>query len=173
MQKKIYLIVAVVFISCATYLGKSDKLINYVDPFIGSGGHGHVFVGANVPFGGVQVGPTNFNKGWDWSSSYHHTDSIVKGFCHINVSGTGMSDLGELTIMPATGKLMTGAGTQNNHMAGYSSLHYKDKEHASVGYYKVHLERYDIDVELTATERVGLHKYRSVSYTHLTLPTKA
>ena len=160
MQKKIYLIVAVVFISCATYLGKSDKLINYVDPFIGSGGHGHVFVGANVPFGGVQVGPTNFNKGWDWSSSYHHTDSIVKGFCHINVSGTGMSDLGELTIMPATGKLMTGAGTQNNHMAGYSSLYYKDKEHVSVGYYKVHLERYDIDVELTATERVGLHKYR-------------
>ena len=71
-----------------------------------------------------------------------------------------MSDLGELTIMPATGKLMTGAGTQSNHMAGYSSLYYKDKESASVGYYKVHLERYDIDVELTATERVGLHKYR-------------
>ena len=80
MQKKIYVIIAVVFISCATYLEKSDNLINYVDPFIGSGGHGHVFVGANVPFGGVQVGPTNFNKGWDWSSSYHHTDSIVKGF---------------------------------------------------------------------------------------------
>ena len=58
----------------------NDSLIEYVDPFIGSGGHGHVFVGATVPFGGVQVGPTNFNKGWDWSSSYHHTDSIVKGF---------------------------------------------------------------------------------------------
>ena len=70
-----------------------NDLIKYVDPFIGSGGHGHVFVGATVPFGGVQVGPTNFNKGWDWSSSYHHTDSIVKGFCHLNVSGTGMSDL--------------------------------------------------------------------------------
>ena len=65
-----------------------NDLIKYVDPFIGSGGHGHVFVGATVPFGGVQVGPTNFNKGWDWSSSYHHTDSIVKGFCHLNVSGT-------------------------------------------------------------------------------------
>ncbi|HJN54538.1 MAG TPA: glycoside hydrolase family 92 protein, partial [Flavobacteriaceae bacterium] len=61
-----------------------DKdLIKYVDPFIGSGGHGHVFVGASVPFGGVQVGPTNFNKGWDWSSSYHYSDSIVKGFCHL------------------------------------------------------------------------------------------
>ena len=90
-------------------------LIKYVDPFIGSGGHGHVFVGASVPFGGVQVGPTNFNKGWDWSSSYHYSDSIVKGFCHLNVSGTGMSDLGELTIMPATGKLKINAGNQNNH----------------------------------------------------------
>ena len=88
----------------------------------------------------------------DWSSSYHH-DSIVKGFCHINVSGTGMSDLGELTIMPATGELKTGAGTQDNHMAGCSSLYRKKKEFASVGYYKVHLERYDIDVELTATEK--------------------
>ena len=159
MKKIIYIIFAIIFISCAAFFKSDEKLINYVDPFIGSGGHGHVFVGANVPFGGVQVGPTNFNKGWDWSSSYHHTDSIVKGFCHINVSGTGMSDLGELTIMPATGELKTGAGTQENHMAGYSSLYRKNKEFATAGYYKVHLERYDIDVELTATERVGLHNY--------------
>ena len=138
----------------------NDGLIKYVDPFIGSGGHGHVFVGASVPFGGVQVGPTNFNKGWDWSSSYHYSDSIVKGFCHLNVSGTGMSDLGELTIMPATGKLKINAGTQNNHMAGYSSLYRKEQEFVSPGYYKVHLERYDIDVELTASERVGFHKYK-------------
>ncbi|MDB4196508.1 GH92 family glycosyl hydrolase [Flavobacteriaceae bacterium] len=134
-------------------------LIEYVDPFIGSGGHGHVFVGATVPFGGVQVGPTNFNKGWDWSSSYHHTDSIVKGFCHLNVSGTGMSDLGELTIMPATGELKYNAGNQDNHMSGYSSLYRKKTEINTVGYYKVELERYDIDVELTASERVGFHRY--------------
>ena len=137
-----------------------NDLIKYVDPFIGSGGHGHVFVGASVPFGGVQVGPTNFNKGWDWSSSYHYSDSIVKGFCHLNVSGTGMSDLGELTIMPATGKLKINAGNQNNHMGGYSSLYRKDKEFVSPGYYKIHLERYNIDVELTASERVGFHKYK-------------
>ena len=66
----------------------------YVDPFIGSGGHGHVFVGANVPFGGVQVGPANFYRGWDWSSSYHYSDSIIKGFGHLNLSGTGIVDLG-------------------------------------------------------------------------------
>ncbi|MDB9842810.1 glycoside hydrolase family 92 protein, partial [Polaribacter sp.] len=102
--KNIFAVIAfITIISFGFKSMKTNDYIKYVDPFIGSGGHGHVFVGANVPFGGVQVGPTNFNKGWDWSSSYHYSDSIVKGFCHLNVSGTGMSDLGELTVMPATG----------------------------------------------------------------------
>ena len=156
------LILALVIISVWSFtkpFNSNKGLIEYVDPFIGSGGHGHVFVGATVPFGGVQVGPTNFNKGWDWSSSYHHTDSIVKGFCHLNVSGTGMSDLGELTIMPATGELKYNAGNQDNHMSGYSSLYRKNTEINTVGYYKVDLERYDINVELTASERVGFHRY--------------
>ena len=156
------LILALVIISVWSFtkpITSNKGLIEYVDPFIGSGGHGHVFVGATVPFGGVQVGPTNFNKGWDWSSSYHHTDSIVKGFCHLNVSGTGMSDLGELTIMPATGELKYNAGNQDNHMSGYSSLYRKNTEINTVGYYKVDLERYDINVELTASERVGFHRY--------------
>ena len=156
------LTLALVIISVWSFTKPSNSnkgLIEYVDPFIGSGGHGHVFVGATVPFGGVQVGPTNFNKGWDWSSSYHHTDSIVKGFCHLNVSGTGMSDLGELTIMPATGELKYNAGNQDNHMSGYSSLYRKNNEVNTVGYYKVSLERYNIDVELTASERVGFHRW--------------
>ncbi|MDB2321956.1 GH92 family glycosyl hydrolase [Flavobacteriaceae bacterium] len=156
------LILALVIISAWSFtkpFNSNKGLIEYVDPFIGSGGHGHVFVGATVPFGGVQVGPTNFNKGWDWSSSYHHTDSIVKGFCHLNVSGTGMSDLGELTIMPATGELKYNAGNQDNHMSGYSSLYRKNTEINTVGYYKVDLERYNINVELTASERVGFHRY--------------
>ena len=161
-KKPIYIIIffAIIFgFNFYANTNNDNNLIKYVDPFIGSGGHGHVFVGATVPFGGVQVGPTNFNKGWDWSSSYHHTDSIVKGFCHLNLSGTGMSDLGELTIMPATGKLKYNAGNQDNHMSGYSSLYRKNKEINTVGYYKVELERYDIDVELTASERVGFHRY--------------
>ena len=85
--KNIFAVMALILISFGFKSMKPNNYIKYVDPFIGSGGHGHVFVGANVPFGGVQVGPTNFNKGWDWSSSYHHSDSIVKGFCHLNVSG--------------------------------------------------------------------------------------
>ena len=162
-MKKVKIIFSTLVISLLLLALKNQNANNdyvrYVDPFIGSGGHGHVFVGANVPFGGVQVGPTNFNKGWDWSSSYHYSDSIVKGFCHLNVSGTGMSDLGELTIMPANGELKINAGTQNNHMKGYSSLYSKDKEKVSPGYYSVMLERYNIKVELTATERAGLHRY--------------
>ena len=156
----IYLtLVSILLIGFKIQIDKEQDLVRFVDPFIGSGGHGHVFVGANVPFGGVQVGPTNFNKGWDWSSSYHYSDSIVKGFCHLNVSGTGMSDLGELTIMPANGELKINAGTQNNHMKGYSSLYSKDKEKVSPGFYSVFLDRYGITVDLTATERSGLHKY--------------
>ena len=116
--KNIFAVIAIILISFGFKSLKPNNYIKYVDPFIGSGGHGHVFVGANVPFGGVQVGPTNFNKGWDWSSSYHYTDSIVKGFCHLNVSGTGMSDLGELTVMPATGELKINAGTQDRHLRG-------------------------------------------------------
>jgi predicted alpha-1,2-mannosidase len=152
-------LVSLLLIGFKIQIDKKQNLVRFVDPFIGSGGHGHVFVGANVPFGGVQVGPTNFNKGWDWSSSYHYSDSIVKGFCHLNVSGTGMSDLGELTIMPANGELKINAGTQNNHMKGYSSLYSKDKEKVSPGFYSVFLDRYGITVDLTATERSGLHKY--------------
>jgi len=157
--KNAFTLLALILISFGFDNIKPNDYIKYVDPFIGSGGHGHVFVGANVPFGGVQVGPTNFNKGWDWSSSYHNSDSIVKGFCHLNVSGTGMSDLGELTVMPATGELKINAGTQDRHMKGYASLYSKDRESASPGYYQVMLDRYNINVELTATERSGLHKY--------------
>ena len=146
----IYLtLVSILLIGFKIQIDKEQDLVRFVDPFIGSGGHGHVFVGANVPFGGVQVGPTNFNKGWDWSSSYHYSDSIVKGFCHLNVSGTGMSDLGELTIMPANGELKINAGTQNNHMKGYASLYSKDKEKVSPGFYSVFLNRYGITVDLT------------------------
>ena len=157
--KNIFAVIALIIISFGYESIQPNDYIKYVDPFIGSGGHGHVFVGANVPFGGVQVGPTNFNKGWDWSSSYHYSDSIVKGFCHLNVSGTGMSDLGELTVMPATGELKINAGTQDRHLKGYASLYSKEKESASPGYYQVILDRYNIKVELTATERSGLHKY--------------
>ena len=75
----------------------------YVDPFIGSGGHGHVFVGACVPFGLVQLGPTSIPQSWDWCSGYHHSDSTVIGFSHTHLSGTGIGDLFDVTVMPVVG----------------------------------------------------------------------
>jgi predicted alpha-1,2-mannosidase len=138
---------------------KANNLTQFVDPFIGSGGHGHVFVGANVPFGGVQLGPSNFYKGWDWSSSYHHTDSIIKGFTHLNLSGTGMTDLSDFIVMPAVGKRKIWAGNQEHPNDAFASFYSKKTEVAKAGYYSVMLDDYNIKAELTASERVGMHRY--------------
>ena len=74
--------------------------LSYVDPYIGSGEHGHVFVGASVPLGMVQIGPQNIHKGWDWCSGYHYSDSVLIGFSHTQLSGTGCADLGDVLLMP-------------------------------------------------------------------------
>src|SRR3954468_9156864 len=81
----------------------ANNLTQYVDPYIGTGFHGHVFVGANVPFGAVQLGPTNISEGWDWCSGYHISDSTIVGFQHPHLSGTGIGDLGDISFMPTTG----------------------------------------------------------------------
>jgi putative alpha-1,2-mannosidase len=76
------------------------NLTQYVDPYIGTGFHGHVFLGANVPFGAVQLGPVNLSEGWDWCSGYHYSDSTILGFSHTHLSGTGIGDLGDISFMP-------------------------------------------------------------------------
>lgn len=137
---------------------QGNNYTQFVDPLIGSGGHGHVFVGASVPFGAIQAGPSNFHKGWDWCSSYHYSDSIVKGFSHLHLSGTGCTDLGEFLIMPAVGELKMNPGTQEDPNSGYASYYNHNTEKVEPGYYKVHLDTYDIDIEMTTSERVALHK---------------
>jgi len=131
----------------------------YVDPYIGTGFHGHVFVGASVPFGAVQLGPTNLSEGWDWSSGYHISDSTIIGFQHTHLSGTGIGDLGDISFMPTTGAIKVVKGTIENLKNGYTSLFSHEDEVVKPGYYKVKLKRYDIGVELTASTRVGMHKY--------------
>jgi predicted alpha-1,2-mannosidase len=131
----------------------------YVDPYIGSGFHGHVIVGASVPFGAVQLGPTNLSEGWDWSSGYHISDSTIIGFQHTHLSGTGIGDLGDISFMPTTGAIKVVKGTIENLQDGYVSLFSHDDEVVKPGYYKVKLKRYDIGVELSASTRVGMHKY--------------
>ncbi|KAA2238927.1 glycoside hydrolase family 92 protein [Chitinophaga agrisoli] len=137
----------------------AQSLTRYVDPYIGSGGHGHVFVGASVPFGAVQAGPANIFKGWDWDSGYNYGDSIMIGFSHLHLNGTGIGDLGDLVIMPYTGDIKTDKGTEANHRTGYSSLYSHRQEQARPGYYSVLLDDYHIKAELTATERTACHQY--------------
>jgi predicted alpha-1,2-mannosidase len=135
------------------------QLTQYVDPFIGTGFHGHVFLGANVPFGGVQLGPVNISKGWDWCSGYHYSDSVIIGFAHTHLSGTGIGDLGDILFMPATGPVKTTKGTVKDLNSGYASLFRHSTEVAFPGFYHVILDRYKIQVSLTATERAGMQNY--------------
>ncbi len=137
----------------------TQKLTGYVDPYIGTDDHGHVFLGANVPFGLVQLGPTNITEGWDWCSGYHYSDSTIFGFSHMHLSGTGIGDLCDILVMPVTGEFKMAKGVIGDPSSGMYSLFNRKRESVRPGYYSVHLDRYDIDVELTATKRVGFHKY--------------
>jgi predicted alpha-1,2-mannosidase len=129
----------------------------YVDPYIGSDYHGHVFVGANVPFGAVQLGPNNAQETWDWCSGYHYSDSLLIGFAHTHLSGTGIGDLGDLLFMPVSDDF--NYEQSSNEPYPWSALYTHDDEQVSPGYYAINISKYDVQAELTATERVGFHRY--------------
>ncbi len=135
-----------------------EDLTSYVDPMIGTGGHGHTFPGATLPHGMVQLSPSNDFKNWDWCSGYHYSDSIIKGFAHNHISGPGLAALGDILLMP-TSIFSTNPGTETNPDSGYRSRFSHDTEMTSPGYYKVHLDDENIVVELTTTNRVGFHRY--------------
>ena len=137
----------------------SEKPTDFVDPLIGSGGHGHVFVGANVPFGMVQLGPTSINQGWDWCSGYNRDEESVIGFSHTHLSGTGIGDLFDVTVMPVVGNVVYKRGDIEQPGSGLWSMADRTQEIAKPGYYSVPLKRYGIKAEVTATARVGLHRY--------------
>lgn len=155
---RIFLIAALGLASCAQPAA-DDNLTRYVDPRIGTGGHGHVFVGANVPFGLVQLGPTSIPQAWDWTSGYHESDSTVIGFSHTHLSGTGIGDLFDVTVMPVVGEVTCARGTEEDPASGLWSYADRTKEVVRPGYYSVPLVRYGITAEMTATSRVGFHRY--------------
>jgi len=152
------LFIILVFISCNTQPESVIQPVDYIDPMIGSGGHGHVFVGANVPFGAVQVGPNNIYKGWDWCSGYHYSDSLIIGFSQLHLSGTGIGDLADILIMPYTGEPRLDKGKQEYPHGGYLSTFSHENETAKPGYYSVTMDN-GVKVELAASERVGFHRY--------------
>jgi predicted alpha-1,2-mannosidase len=155
------LLCAALFAACVgcTSFEKQPQFTQYVNPYIGTGDHGHVFLGANVPFGLVQLGPSNIPQSWDWCSGYHISDSTIIGFSHMHLSGTGIGDLGDINLMPAVGETTLGRGTAGDYATGLYSLFRRATEKVKPGYYAVHLDRYNVDVELTATKRTGFHKY--------------
>ena len=124
-----------------------QNLTQYVNQYVGTGGHGHTFMGANVPFGLVQLGPTEPTRGWDWCSGYYYDDDELIGFGHMHLSGTGIGCLGDVAFLPVKDFKQT--STRFKHEA--------EKVHP--GYYSVQLTDPNVLVELTATERCGFHRY--------------
>ena len=145
--------------SAAFSQNDAGMLTNYVDQNIGTGGHGHVFMGANVPFGMVQLGPTSIPQSWDWVSGYHESDSTVIGFSHTHLEGTGIGDLFDVTVMPVMGDVTYARGTESDPKTGLWSYADRRNQVVSPGYFSVPLTRYGILAELTATNRVGVHRY--------------
>ncbi|KGO91773.1 alpha-mannosidase [Flavobacterium subsaxonicum WB 4.1-42 = DSM 21790] len=146
------LIVAVFLASISAFSQKADHAMQ-VNPFIGTGGHGHTFPGATVPFGMVQLSPdTRIDGSWDGCSGYHYSDNVIYGFSHTHLNGTGVSDYGDILLMPTMGQ----PSLDNKD---YSSAFKHTNEKASAGYYSVLLDDDAITAELTTTPRVGLHRY--------------
>lgn len=126
--------------------------VYYVNPFVGTDAHGHTYPGAATPFGMVQLSPDTRLTGWDGCSGYHYSDSVIYGFSHTALNGTGVSDYGDVLIMPVVGN----PAFDNNE---YSSYFKKENEHAEAGYYSVFLEKPQVLAEHTATTRTGIHRY--------------
>ena len=132
----------------------------YVNPFIGTGGHGHTFPGATSPFGMVQLSPDTRYEGWDGCGGYHYSDSVIHGFSHTHLSGTGIPDYADLLVVPQLGKLNTIPGYLNS--GGYGMPFSHKNEIAQAGYYSVVSNDSKIKVELTSTERCGIHRYNFI-----------
>ncbi len=142
--------------SCNQSVVKED-LTQYVDPFIGTAFTGHVYPGATTPFGMVQLSPDVGNHGWMFCSGYHNDSPIIQGFSHTHLSGTGCPDMGDILLMPLVGKGSFDTGDAEHD--GYRSFFSHDSEAATPGYYRVRLDDYNVEVELTASPRVGIHRY--------------
>ncbi len=145
------IVLSIVLSSCSN-LRKDNEPFDYVNPFVGTDAHGHTYPGAIVPFGMVQLSPDTRLDGWDGCSGYHFSDSIIYGFTHTHLSGTGVSDYADVLLMPVN---QDDSFDKND----YASKFFHSKEKAQPGYYSVYLEKPRVNVELTATERVGIHRY--------------
>lgn len=159
MTRLFFTLIAIFYLS-GSVTSAEKLLLQKVDPMIGTDGIGHTFPGATTPFGLVQLSPSTDFKGWNWCSGYHYSDTVLKGFAHTHVSGAGLAGLGDILMMPTSGDVQLLPGSDDDPDSGYRSRFSHERESASPGYYQVLLDDYNIDVELTASARVGFHRYR-------------
>ena len=157
MMKK--LVFALIALWSMAGLAAGTNYVKYVNPMIGTDNHGHVAIGANVPFGLVNMGPVEVGQGWDWCSGYNYADSLILGFSPLHLSGTGCSDLGDIIVMPTTGKVTFSRGQADKPKSGHFSPFKHENEVAQAGYYSVMLDRWNIRAEMTATDRVAWQRY--------------
>ena len=158
-MKKLFLPLMLLCLAACSTEPKADYVAdpaNYVDPFIGTGGHGHTFPGATVPFGMVQFSPDTRMNDWDGCSGYHTSDNTILGFSTTHLSGTGCSDYGDFRFIPIVGEVKLDKGDENNTASGYRSAFKHENEDAKAGYYAVLLDDYNTKVELTTGNRVGM-----------------
>ncbi|MDP4186105.1 MAG: glycoside hydrolase family 92 protein, partial [Bacteroidota bacterium] len=149
--------VSVQAVTKATAVIKPTK---FVDPFIGTAAHGHTFPGAAYPFGMIQLSPDNGTAGWDWCSGYHYTDNSIAGFSHLHLSGTGIGDLADISVMPTNKEIKAENFKEKESYSDFYRSKFSHKnESAHPGYYQVLLLDDKINVELTTTQRVGFHRY--------------
>lgn len=158
-MKKIKYAALIIMLFASALSAQNKKLTNYVNPMIGTGGHGHTYPGAVMPFGMVQLSPDTGIEGWDWCSGYHYSDNSIMGFSHTHLSGTGGTDYADILLMPTTGEIKLIPGSKGAKGEGYRSSFKHENEFARPGYYSVLLDDYNVKAELTVTNRVGLHKY--------------
>ena len=151
------LVIAITLFGCVEK--KETDLSIFIDPFIGTGEHGHTYPGATTPFGMVQLSPDTRGPNWDGSSGYHYSDKTIMGFSHTHLSGTGSPEFCDVLFMPTVGKVRMLVGDEDSSSTGYRSKFSHANEEASAGYYKVLLDDYNVTVELTATKRTGFHRY--------------
>jgi predicted alpha-1,2-mannosidase len=156
-MRLVRLLLLLLFLPAA--ISAQQNLTQYVDPFIGTGLHGHTFPGATMPFGMVQLSPDTRLTGWDGCSGYHYSDAVTYGFSHTHLSGTGISDYGDILLMPTVGDVFLDALVEGKTDKGYASPFSHQNETARPGYYSVRLDDGNILAELTATSRVGFHRY--------------
>ena len=163
-NKLLLLTIALIYLfGCKTdrldLIKKGDKITSYVDPFIGTGGHGHTYPGATVPFGMLQVSPINGVNGWDWCSGYNYSDNTAVGFSHLALSGTGIGDLLDISFMPINKKVDLSKYFKSRDSIPYKSTYSHNNEEAHPGYYQVFLQDPKINVQLTTSQRTAYHKY--------------